>query len=257
MWSAFGSAYKGLDRAFGGYLPGAHRPVHEAAPDWVSAGWDEYSGKNAADNAQKFNAAEAEKNRKFQEYMSSTAHQRAVADLKKAGLNPILAAGGQGASTPAGSSASTSARQVQTGMTDMFKLIPGILQTFSEVTRNVASARQADSGARLNDVNPLHDTSYRNSLIASYLYETEMKDYDTRMKRRLMDFLMENPVDLEKLKEEARTAHAQAEIMNARVLGEQNLQEFERTFGSDSAKFGAMLLQLIKAMNKGDLGTIK
>ena len=47
--------------------------------------------------AMQFNAQEAAKSRSWQEYMSNTAHQREIRDLKAAGLNPVLSAmGGNG-----------------------------------------------------------------------------------------------------------------------------------------------------------------
>lgn len=70
---------------------------------------------NQVAQQQNFNSAEAQKNRDFQREMSNSAVSRRAIDLKKNGFNPIMAIQGSGAaaaSSPSGSTASSSAAQV-------------------------------------------------------------------------------------------------------------------------------------------------
>lgn len=67
------------------------------------------SSRQAMDYQFKLNQQLAEENRNWQERMANSAHQRQIADLKAAGLNPVLSVtGGSGANTPSGSTASVS-----------------------------------------------------------------------------------------------------------------------------------------------------
>lgn len=91
-----------------------------------------YLNYDSAEKVMKFNAEEAEKNRAWQKMMSDTSYQRAVADLKSAGINPLMAVSGlSGASSGSGSSASTSNQTYDNDQTIISALIRGLSQVLS------------------------------------------------------------------------------------------------------------------------------
>lgn len=90
-----------------------------------------------------YNSAEAQMNRDWQTEMANTAYQRAVADMKAAGINPILAYTQGGAGTPAGAAASgtapggamNSAQAVETFANNTSDLMWGISNMLSSAAQ--------------------------------------------------------------------------------------------------------------------------
>lgn len=82
-----------------------------------------------------WSAEQAQKQMDFQREMSNTAHQREIADLKAAGLNPVLSAKLGGASTPNGAMAS--------GDTSGTSALVDLLQLSLETANSAAGAARA------------------------------------------------------------------------------------------------------------------
>lgn len=106
------------------------------AQDRYNKSWSEQQAQNQMQfqtqsnaKAMAFSAAEAQKNREFQQYNSDTAHQREVKDLIKAGLNPVLSSKYGGASSPAGNSAQGVSSSGAKGDTDgsMVNMFSGMM----------------------------------------------------------------------------------------------------------------------------------
>lgn len=110
----------------------------------------------------KANRAEAKRQMEFQERMSSTAHQREVADLRAAGLNPMLSAKLGGASSPGGAMANI--QDVLSLAVSSAKQGAGIAQEAQAIEQSKAMTEQAHAAAaklRSETLDQSLNTAYR------------------------------------------------------------------------------------------------
>lgn len=121
---------------------------------WISAagglleGGLSYLGQSSANRA---NRSSAREQMAFQERMSNTAYQRAMSDLRKAGLNPILAGKFGGATAPTG--AQSTAQNAMTGATGVTARALEAKRLTSELSNLEALNAQIKSQTILNNSN--------------------------------------------------------------------------------------------------------
>lgn len=117
----------------------------------IAGGMISSGGAQAANNATAaYNAIEAQKNRDFQERMANTAYQRAMGDMRAAGLNPILAYSQGGAATPSGAQASMRFENTMEGLGQGVSSAGGLARNIADLQQVRATTAKTEADEQVS-----------------------------------------------------------------------------------------------------------
>lgn len=150
------------------------------------------ANKDLAHDARVFNANEAQKQRNWEQYMASTQYQRAISDMKAAGINPASLSGvnAQPSSVPSGASASSSAPSFSSstfsGLSDIVNsAVKGVFAKDRNAAKLLASEVRdnARHGFRMEELQESHDLK---SQLEAYKSDLASEAATARQADRLM-----------------------------------------------------------------------
>lgn len=118
--------------------------------------WRDFTGQTGIEQQNAANISMAREQMAFQERMSNSAHQREVKDMVAAGINPILSAGGSGASSPGGASATLASTKsgVQGAVMSLLSFALSAMKNKAEIKNINASTAKTLSEAEAAKLMP-------------------------------------------------------------------------------------------------------